>query len=62
MGNEPTYTFHFNLGPAAQIAAGQHITTQQWQRPDLATALPWLWERMWGRDVVLPRPAVQAAP
>ncbi len=25
-------------------------------------ALPWLWERMWGRDVVLPRPAVRAAP
>lgn len=62
MGNEPTYTFHFNLGPSAQIAAGQRLTTQQWQRPDLATALPWLWERMWGRDVVLPRPAVRAAP
>lgn len=62
MGNEPTYTFHFNLGPSAQIAAGQRLTTQQWQRPDLATALPWLWERMWGRDVVLTAPAVRAAP
>jgi inner membrane protein len=53
MGNEPTYTFHFNLGPSEQIAAGQHATTQQWMRPDLATALPWLWQRMWGRDVTL---------
>lgn len=53
MGNEPTYTFHFNLGPSEQIAAGQHVTTQQWMRPDLATALPWLWQRMWGRDVTL---------
>ena len=54
MGNEPTYTFHFNLGSPAQIAAGGHPTTQQWQRPDPATALPWLWQRMWGRDVPPP--------
>ena len=53
MGNEPTYTFHFNLGPSTQVATGKHVTTQQWQRPDLATALPWLWQRMWGRDVSL---------
>jgi inner membrane protein len=53
MGSEPAYSFHFNLGPSAQIAAGKHITTQQGQRPDLATALPWLWHRMWGRDVDL---------
>ncbi|MFN4120066.1 metal-dependent hydrolase [Acidovorax sp.] len=53
MGNEPTYTFHFNLGPESRMAHGGHITTQQWQRPDLATALPWLWQRMWGRDVSL---------
>ncbi|MDO9024025.1 metal-dependent hydrolase [Zwartia sp.] len=24
------------------------------QRPNLATALPWLWERMWGKEVALP--------
>lgn len=53
MGMESAYSFHFNLGTPAQIAAGQHITTQQWQRPDMATALPWLWQRMWGRDVTL---------
>lgn len=53
MGNEPTYTFHFNLGTPAQIATGNHPATQQWQRPDLATALPWLWRRMLGEDVTL---------
>lgn len=55
MGYEPSYTFHFNLGTPAQMATGGHATTQQWQRPDLSTALPWLWQRMWGQDVALPR-------
>lgn len=53
MGSEPAYSFHFNLGTPAQMATGTHPATQQWQRPDLATALPWLWKRMWGHDVVL---------
>jgi inner membrane protein len=35
------------------MATGNQPATQQWQRPDLATALPWLWKRMWGNDVVL---------
>lgn len=56
MGNEPTYTFHFHLGTPAEMAGGQRPTTQQWQRPDLAAALPWLWARMWGADVVLASP------
>ena len=56
MGSEPAYSFHFNLGTPAELAAGQHATTQQWQRPDLATALPWLWRRMWGEDVQLGAP------
>jgi inner membrane protein len=54
MGYEPAYTFHFNLGTPAQMASGSHLTAQQWQRPDLATALPWLWQRMWGHDVDMP--------
>jgi inner membrane protein len=63
MGNEPTYTFHFNLGSPAEMAGGQRPTTQQWQRPDLATALPWLWARMWGADVALAPPqAVRGQP
>lgn len=53
MGSEPAYSFHFNLGTPAQMATGNQPATQQWQRPDLATALPWLWKRMWGNDVVL---------
>ncbi|CAN7288986.1 metal-dependent hydrolase [Acidovorax sp. LjRoot117] len=57
MGNEPTYSFHFNLGTPAEMAAGQRAATLQMQRPDLATALPWLWKRMWGADVVLAAPA-----
>lgn len=57
MGNEPTYSFHFNLGTPAELASGQRATTQLWQRPDLATALPWLWQRMWGADVQLANPA-----
>ena len=56
MGNEPTYTFHFNLGTPEELAAGQRAATQVWRRPDLATALPWLWERMRGGDVVLAAP------
>ena len=56
MGHEPTYSFHFNLGTSAELASGQRATTQRWQRPDLTTALPWLWARMWGADVVLAPP------
>jgi inner membrane protein len=54
MGNEPAYTFHFNLGTPDHMALGDRPATQQWQRPDLATALPWLWQRMWGRDLAPP--------
>ena len=45
MGQEPAYTFHFDLGTPAALDAGQHAP----KRPDLATALPWLWQRMWGK-------------
>lgn len=48
MGQEPAYTFHFDLGIPAGLAARQHAPTLESQRPDLATALPWLWHRMWG--------------
>lgn len=54
MGSEPAYSFHFNLGAPADVAGGGRPATQQWQRPDLATALPWLWQRMWGADVPPP--------
>lgn len=48
MGQEPTYTFHFDLGPVDAVATGNGTVTQQWQRPDLATALPALWRRLRG--------------
>lgn len=55
MGQEPAYTFRFDLGSAPARASGQHQPSQQSMRPDLGTALPWLWQRMWGNDVPLPR-------
>ena len=61
MGTEPTYSFHFRLGTAAELAAGRSASTQQWQRPDLASALPWLWQRLWGADVPLARPGSDGA-
>jgi len=55
MGQEPAYTFRFDLGNAPARASGQHLPVQQSMRPDIGTALPWLWQRMWGHDVALPR-------
>jgi inner membrane protein len=55
MGQEPAYTFHFDLGTPGAPAAQRHAPTLESQRPDLATALPWLWQRMWGNAVPAPR-------
>ena len=55
MGQEPAYTFRFDLGSAPARASGQHLPVQHSMRPDLGTALPWLWQRLWGHDVPLPR-------
>jgi inner membrane protein len=55
MGQEPAYTFRFNLGPPVALAAPGHTPTLSSQRPDLATALPWLWRRMWGEALPSPR-------
>jgi inner membrane protein len=55
MGQEPAYTFRFDLGSATARASGQHLPVQQSLRPDLSTGLPWLWQRLWGQDVPLPR-------
>ena len=54
MGNEPAYSFHFGLGTLAQVEAGAEVVTQQWQRPDATAMLPWMGQRMLGRDVPLP--------
>jgi inner membrane protein len=55
MGQEPDYTFHFDLGSHADRAGQSHVPTLHSQRPDLATALPWLWRRMWGEALPPPR-------
>lgn len=49
MGQEPAYTFNFDLGTPAELAAGSVSPRLDSRRPDLATALPWLWRRMWGK-------------
>ncbi|AVS74257.1 metal-dependent hydrolase [Paracidovorax cattleyae] len=48
MGQEPAYTFHFDLGTPADLAAGRATVVQTWQRPDAATALPALGRRILG--------------
>ncbi|CAM3829159.1 metal-dependent hydrolase [Paracidovorax anthurii] len=48
MGQEPSYTFHFDLGTPQDLLSGHGRITQQWQRPDPATALPALWRRIQG--------------
>jgi len=48
MGQEPAYVFRFDLGTASQRAEGMR-PVQMTLRPDLDTALPWLWQRMLGR-------------
>ena len=54
MGQEPNYTFNFDLGTPAELAAQSHAPRLSSQRPDLATALPWLWRRMWGEALAPP--------
>ena len=46
MGLEPCYSFHFDIGPAHSAASETGPVVQQWQRPDLSMALPWLWRRL----------------
>ncbi len=55
MGQEPTYTFNFDLGTAQERAANSQVPTLKSARPDVATALPWLWRRMWGEPLPPPR-------
>lgn len=54
MGVEGAYTFHFDLGPLAAQAADPVKPARKSTRPDLDTALPWLWQRMLGREVAPP--------
>jgi inner membrane protein len=52
MGQEPTYSFRFDLGhsqPGGSDTVGAAPIRQLSMRPDLNKALPWLWQRMTGR-------------
>jgi inner membrane protein len=59
MGQEPAYTFRFNLGSAAARANGGHAPTLEGLRPDVGIALPWLWQRLLGNDIPPPWRATQ---
>ncbi len=48
MGQEPAYSFDFDLGPAAAVAEGGGSVVQQPMRIDVATALPALGRRLLG--------------
>ena len=54
MGQEPSYTFHFNLGTEAARANGGHRPTLEGRRPDIGASLDWLWKRMWGERIPSP--------
>lgn len=49
MGQEPHYTFRFNLGTDEARADGGYRPKLSSSRPDPATALPQLWQRLIGR-------------
>ena len=59
MGQEPSYVFNFDIGPPD--AVGQAPATQTSARADMGQALPWLWRRIQGEDL-LPMGAAIAAP
>lgn len=49
MGQEPDYTFNFDLGPLS--AVGSVPARQVSQRPAIGPALSWLWTRLRGHDI-----------
>jgi len=58
MGQEPYYFFRFDVGQVgdAQSASQEPGTVSRpvGQRPDVGSALPWLWARLKGQDIALP--------
>lgn len=54
MGQTPTFSFTFDIGPAAGPAPGPRNALPRGGRPDVDRALPWLWARLQGQ--VLPPP------
>jgi inner membrane protein len=56
MGQEPHYTFRFNLGSEAARANGGHRPTSNGTRPDVRSALPQLWRRILGERSLVAAP------
>jgi inner membrane protein len=54
MGQEPHYTFRFDLGTDAARANGGHRPTLEGSRPDFGAALSGLWRRMLGERPLSP--------
>jgi len=54
MGQEPYYFFRFDVGPVQGGAGREIVSRAVGQRPDVASALPWLLARLKGHDVPLP--------
>jgi len=50
MGQEPSYTFSFDLGQPGEV--GTAPIQQRSMRADIGKALPWLWQRLLGRTQV----------
>ena len=60
MGQEPSYTFRFDLGTEAERAQGPWPARMVGMRVDLRAGLHWLWRRLLGEPVTPPgleRPA-----
>jgi inner membrane protein len=61
MGQEPSYTFHFDLGTAAERANGPRPSRMEGMRVDVEQGLGWLWRRLRG-ERLLPPGLVAPAP
>ena len=55
MGQTPTFSFTFDIGPAPGPDATPQPALARGGRPELARALPWLWARMQGEPLPPPR-------
>ena len=55
MGQEPAYSFNFDIGPASGPGQPPPKATHERTRPDIGRALAWLWRRMGGDPVPPPR-------
>lgn len=54
MGQEPSYTFRFNLGTQAERATGPRPAQRVSPRIDLRAGLHWLWRRLLGERLAPP--------